>query len=87
MNNPVIEVDDMHEVVPELKNDNFSVQSLHSKEMNDITNKCKYVKQLDSISKLHILQPNAIISAYKNCQELGLFYLFVKKGFLTNNIR
>ena len=54
----------------------FEISNVEKEDVATITNQCNYVKRLHEISKLHVLQPRKVISAYEDRKECGLFHLF-----------
>ena len=48
-----------------LHNEEFSVASLETKEIDAIHDECTYVKYMTTITKIHVQQPNIVADAYK----------------------
>ena len=67
--------------------DDFETIDVEQQDVATIANQCAYVKKLLEVSKLHVLQPGSVISAYKDRKECGLFHLFMKKNFLKTTLR
>ena len=67
--------------------DDFETIHVEQQDVATITNQCAYVQKLFDVSKLHVLQPGNVISAYKDRKECGLFHLFIKKSFLGTALR
>ena len=59
--------------------DDFETIDVEQQDVATIANQCAYVQKLLEVSKLHVLQPGSVISAYKDRKECGLFHLFMKK--------
>ena len=67
--------------------DDFSTTTAQPGDLDVVSDECKYVKQLFSVSDLYVLQPALVRSAYNSRKELGLFYLFISKHFIGSTIR
>ena len=49
--------------------DDFETIHVEQQDVATITNQCAYVQKLLEVSKLHVLQPGNVISAYKDRKE------------------
>ena len=64
----------------------FETMNLKQQDDATITQECVYVKVLLEASKLHIfLQPGNVKTPKRDCEEYGLFHLFIKGKFWENH--
>lgn len=65
----------------------MEMEAYTSSEASTIASNCKYISDLQSTSKLHVLRPQLVRSAYERAGETGLFFLFLKKQFIVTTLR
>mmetsp|Transcript_10872 Transcript_10872/g.15911 ORF Transcript_10872/g.15911 Transcript_10872/m.15911 type:complete len:303 (+) Transcript_10872:618-1526(+) len=61
----------------------FEFVKITEREKENIASSCPYIQELFEITRLEILQPDAVRCAYAS-KELGLFHLFLRKSMFES---
>ena len=74
--------DIFHEFVVDILDDTVDDDLKYTNDMRS----CKYVKQIIDSSGLHVNHPKKVIKKFQDNGIMGIFFLFLSKTFLINNV-